>query len=697
MKLIIAEKPSVAQSIAKVVRATKRNDGYIEGNNVIVSWCVGHLIQLSSPEAYDPKYKKWVKEDLPIIPQKFKWEVSPSTKKQFYILKELMHRQDVDEIVCATDAGREGELIFRLVYNHAKCKKPFSRLWISSMEDKAIAEGLKNLKKGSDYNNLYYAAVCRARADWLVGMNATRLYTTQYHARLVIGRVQTPTLAILVNRQKKITNFVPQKYYNAHLYCTPELEGIIEKIKNDKEAKKIRDTCNGKKATVTSVEKKEKKTAPPQLFDLTTLQRECNRYFGYSAQKTLDLTQSLYEKKLVTYPRTESRFITDDMEQTAEEMINIVHNVFGFVAPDNPDVKRIINNAKVSDHHALLPTEQIKNQNIGELPQDEINVLMIIANQLLCATGSTMKYETTEIHIDCEGYDFVAKGKVIIEPGWKKIEDDYKSKIKKKQTNKKEKEDKILPKVEKNDTFEPVTCDLTDHFTTPPKHYTEDTLLSAMETAGNTEFDKDTEKKGIGTPATRAGIIEKLINSKYVERKGKQLIATPYGINLIEIVPETLKSPKMTAEWENTLMRIQKGEIPPNNFTNNIIAMISKLINENQSLSKEEENRFGFVNEKEEIGKCPRCGKPVYESQKNFYCSNRDCSFAIWKESNFTKNFKKKITKAMAKKLLDKGKVKVKGLYSQKKDKKFDAIVVLDDTGKYVNFKLEFEQKKQKK
>ncbi|MBR0384760.1 MAG: DNA topoisomerase III, partial [Eubacteriaceae bacterium] len=608
----------------------------------------------------------------------------------FFILKDLMHRQDVDEIICATDAGREGELIFRLVYNHARCKKPFKRLWISSMEDKAIAEGLKNLKSGRDYNNLYYAAVCRARADWLVGMNATRLYTTQYHARLVIGRVQTPTLALLVDRHKKITNFTPEKYYNAHLYCTPELEGIIEKIKDEKEALKIRDICNGKKATVTSVEKKEKKLSPPQLFDLTTLQRECNRYFGYSAQKTLDLTQSLYEKKLVTYPRTESRFITDDMEGTANHLIGIVHDVFGFISPEKPDIKRIINNKKVSDHHALLPTEQIKNADFSKLSQDEINVLMIISNQLMCATGQTMRYETTEIHIDCEGYDFVAKGKVIIDPGWKKIETDYKSKFKKKQTNKKEKEDKILPKVKKNDTFEPVACDLTDHFTMPPKHYTEDTLLSAMETAGNTEFDKDTEKKGIGTPATRAGIIEKLINSKYVERKGKQLIATPYGINLIEIVPETLKSPKMTAEWENTLMKIQRGDIPPNNFTNNIIAMISKLVNESQSLPKEEAGRFGFVNEKEEIGKCPRCGNPVYESQKNFYCSNRECTFAIWKESSFTKNFKKKITKAMAKKLLAKGKVKVKGLYSKKKDKKFDATVVLDDTGKYVNFKFEF-------
>ena len=691
MKLIIAEKPSVAQSIAKVVNANQKRDGYIEGKNVLVSWCVGHLIQLASPDAYDPKYKKWTREDLPIIPQKFKWEIAPKTKKQFYVLKKLMERKDVDGIICATDAGREGELIFRLVYNHAKCKKPFKRLWISSMEDKAIVEGLRNLKNSSDYDELYYAAVCRARADWLVGMNASRLYSTMYNQRLVIGRVQTPTLALLVDRKKRITNFVPQKYFNVHLYCTPELEGVIEKIENPKEAKKIRDTCDGKKATIKSVEKKEKTMSPPQLFDLTTLQRECNRYFGYSAQKTLDLTQSLYEKKLVTYPRTESRFITDDMEDTARNMIGVIQNVFGFVPPEEPDIQRIINNKKVSDHHALIPTEEIRKQDIGKLPQDEINVLMIIANQLLCATGKAMKYETTEIHIDCEGYDFVAKGKVIIEAGWKKTESAYKGKLRKRNTKgTKEKADKILPKVKKNDTFEPVTSGITDHLTTPPKHYTEDTLLSAMETAGNTDFDKETEKKGIGTPATRAGIIEKLIKSKYVERKGKQLIATDFGINLIEIVPETLKSPKTTAEWENTLMKIQRGDIPPNNFTNSIIKMITDLINENTTLSTEEKNRFGFMREKEEIGKCPRCGNPVYESTKSFYCSNVECTFAIWKESNFTKNFKKKITKTMAKGLLKKGEVKVKGLYSQKKDKKFDAIVALEDTGKYVNLKLKF-------
>lgn len=686
MQLVIAEKPSVAQSIAKVIGAAKREDGYLEGNGYLVSWCVGHLVELCTPDQYDEKYSKWKKEDLPIFPEYFKYQVSSDKKKQFGILKKLMERNDVTEIICATDAGREGELIFRLVYNQAMCRKSFKRLWISSMEDSAIRDGFNNMKEGAFYDDLYKAALCRSDADWLVGINATRLFTTSYGKKLTVGRVQTPTLAMVVERQNEIDSFQKQKYFNIHL-VKDDLEVIKEKIFNENVAKAIRDKCNGKELVISSVTETKKTVNPPKLYDLTTLQREANRIFGMTAQRTLDVTQSLYEKKLVTYPRTDSQFLTSDMEDTALSLISDITRTFGInFAGFEPDIERIIDNSKVTDHHAIIPTAEITRQNLSELSDQEMKVLELISFNMLCAVGARHEYLETEIKAICEGEEFKAKGRTVIVDGWKAIEAVTKQTLRKK----KEKQDAepVLPKVYEEQMLYPVSSTLTEHYTQPPKPFNEDSLLSKMETAGNEDFDEDTEKKGLGTPATRASMIEKLISSGYVERKGKQLIPTEDGINLIKVVPDNVKSPKLTAEWENTLLQMERGKSDPDKFINDIKAMVTSLVDQYGSVSEDERNRFSFV--KEEIGKCPRCGSPVYEGQKNFYCSSKECDFCIWKESKSLTAMKKKVDIRMAKDLLKTGRTHVKGLYSAKKNKKFYADLVLDDTGKYVNLKLDF-------
>ena len=689
MILVVAEKPSVAQSIAKVLGATSRKDGYLEGNNYIVSWCVGHLVGLADASSYDERYAKWRYDDLPIVPEEWLFEVPKDKAQQFKVLRDLMKDKRVTELVCATDAGREGELIFRLAYNKAGCTKPFKRLWISSLEDAAIREGFNHLRDSSDYDKLYEAALSRSKADWIVGINGTRLFTTLYKKRLVVGRVQTPTLAMLVEREGKITTFHKEKYFNVHVQ-KDGLTADMEKIKTKDEANAIAAACDKKQAVVSSLKRETKTVNPPKLYDLTTLQREANRYYNFTAQQTLELVQSLYEKKLLTYPRTDSQFITDDMEGTARQVIGIICrkvSIFDGMKHE-PDIKRITNNAKVTDHHAIIPTVQFEKQDISELPESEQKIIRLVAMRLLSSTGEKHIYDETSVTLSCEGYEFKTKGKTVTQEGWKAIEQRFKDALKSKE---KEEIEKVLPAVNENDIISPVFSSVTEHYTTPPKQYTEDTLLSAMETAGNEEFDDDTEKKGLGTPATRAGIIEKLVKSGFIERKGKSLVPTKDGNNLVCVLPEQITSPSMTAEWENTLMQIERGNADADKFLAGIVDMTASLVKAYPFLSDAEASRF--ESGKESIGKCPRCGSPVYVGKGNFYCSNKECSFCMWEDNKFFASKKKKLTKKIATELLDKGWCRVKGLYTPKKPQLYDAIIRLDDTGgKYVSFKMEFDK-----
>ena len=689
MILVVAEKPSVAQSIAKVLGATSRKDGYLEGNNYIVSWCVGHLVGLADASSYDERYAKWRYDDLPIVPEEWLFEVPKDKAQQFKVLRDLMKDKRVTELVCATDAGREGELIFRLVYNKAGCTKPFKRLWISSLEDAAIREGFNHLRDSRDYDKLYEAALSRSKADWIVGINGTRLFTTLYKKRLVVGRVQTPTLAMLVEREGKITTFHKEKYFNVHVQ-KDGLTADMEKIKTEDEAKAIAAACDKKQAVVSSLKRETKTVNPPKLYDLTTLQREANRYYSFTAQQTLELVQSLYEKKLLTYPRTDSQFITDDMEGTARQVIGIICrkvSIFGGMS-HTPDIKRITNNAKVTDHHAIIPTVQLEKQDISELPEAEQKIIRLVAMRLLSSTGEKHIYDETSVTLSCEGYEFKTKGKTVTQEGWKAIEQRFKDAIKSKD---KEEPEKVLPAVNEKDILSSVSVSVTEHFTTPPKQYTEDTLLSAMETAGNEEFNDDTEKKGLGTPATRAGIIEKLVKSGFIERKGKSLVPTKDGNNLVCVLPEQITSPSMTAEWENTLMQIERGYADADKFLAGIVDMTASLVKAYPFLSDAEASRF--ESGKEIIGKCPRCGSPVYVGKGNYYCSSKECSFCMWEDNKFFASKKKKLTKKIATELLDKGWCRVKGLYTPKKPQLYDAIIRLDDTGgKYVSFKMEFDK-----
>ena len=689
MILVVAEKPSVAQTIGKVLGATSRKDGYLEGEAYLVSWCVGHLVGLADASVYDQRYAKWRYDDLPIIPEEWLYEVPKDKMQQFKVLSALMKDKRVTELVCATDAGREGELIFRLVYQKAGCRKPFKRLWISSLEDSAIRDGFRHLRDSSEFDRLYEAALSRSKADWIVGINGTRLFSTLYHKKLVVGRVQTPTLAMLVERDGKITTFRKEKYFNVHIQ-KDGLKASLEKIKTEDEAKRIAGACDKKQASVSSLKKERKTVNPPKLYDLTTLQREANRYFSFTAQQTLDLVQSLYEKKLLTYPRTDSQFITDDMEGTVRQVISILCRklpLFDGVAY-TPDIDRISNNAKVTDHHAILPTVQVETLDIAELPESEQKILRLVATRLICATGEKHIYDETTLTVSCEGSLFTAKGKTVVQDGWKGIEQRFKATLKNKE---KEEPEAVLPEVTEGDILQNVVSSVSEHFTSPPKAFTEDTLLSAMETAGNEAFDDETEKKGLGTPATRAGIIEKLVKGGFAERKGKTLVPTKDGLNLVCVLPEQITSPAMTAEWENTLMQIERGNADADTFLSGITAMTSELVKAYPFLSDAEASRFDTA--RETVGKCPRCGSPVYVGKGNFYCSNRDCSFCLWEDNKFFSSKKKKLTKKIAKELLDKGWCRVTGLYTPKKPQLYDAVIRLDDTGgKYVSFKMEFDR-----
>ena len=698
MKLVIAEKPSVAMSLAAVLGATERKDGYLEGSGYLVSWCVGHLLELAQPEAYKEQYAKWRYEDLPILPENWKYEVPKDKKTQLALLCRLMKDKRVDSVVCATDAGREGELIFRLVYEYAGCNKPMERLWISSMEDAAIREGFDRLRPGSDYDKLYDAAVCRAGADWLIGINATRLFSVLYGVTLNVGRVMSPTLALLVQRESDIESFISKPFYVPEITCGG-FTASGEKMTERSEAEKIRMDCDHNSAFVRSVEKQVKTIQPPRLYDLTTLQRECNRIYGYTAQQTLDYVQSLYEKKLATYPRTDSQYLTKDMQATAASLILWLRDnmPFGKGCAGELDIDRVTDDSKVTDHHAIIPTVEIARTDLSELPSGERDVLTLLAVRLLCATTQANRFEAVTAILDCQGHTFTAKGKTILQSGWKEVERIHRMSIRQSETERRENEDAALPVLKEGQTFETVSASLREGKTSPPKHYTEDTLLSAMENAGAEDMPDDAERKGLGTPATRAATLEKLVSAGFVQRKKKQLIPTEKGRNLIAVLPDNIKSPILTAEWESMLKQVEHGELSATSFMDQIADMSRTLVKEHTA----PEERFAdlFPSSKgtvhEAVGVCPRCGAPVYEGKKGFFCDNRECSFALWKDNRFFSSKKKSITKSVAAALLKEGRISMSGLYSEKTGKTYDAEVILDDTGgKYVNFKLEFPVKK---
>lgn len=694
MQFVVTEKNSVARSIAAVLGASEKKKGYLEGNGYWVSWCVGHLVELAAPSEYDEKYAKWRAEDLPILPEDWQYAVIESTKAQFSILRTLMNDSRVTSIVCATDAGREGELIFRLVYSLCGCTKPVERLWISSLEDAAIAEGFRNLRPASEYDSLYQAALCRAQADWLVGINATRLFSTRYHQLLNIGRVMTPTLALLVEREAQIQAFRSTPFYTVQLDCG-SLTAVSERLTERAEAERIAALCDGKEARISKLEQKERLEQPPRLYDLTSLQRDANRLLGYTAQQTLDYAQSLYEKKLASYPRTDSRYLTSHMESSTQALVNIAAKVLSFNAiPIDCNVAQVIDNSKVTDHHALIPTAGIAEQDLQSLPAGERSLLTLLMVRLLCAVGTPWRIHETAVTLECEGVSFSLKGRQITALGWKAMEKICRSALKSVPVE--ETAAQELPPLNDQMTFLPVKTSIQEGKTTPPKSYTEATLLSAMENAGAEETPDDAERKGLGTPATRAGIIEKLVKTGQIERKkGKKgcvLLPTQKGVSLITVLPEELQSPLLTAEWEQKLKQIEKGEIEPGAFMEEITDMVRKLVRHGCPVP---ESSVLFAEETKSIGVCPRCGNMVVERPKGFLCSNRDCRFALWRQNPFFAAKKKELTAAIALALLKEGRAFVKGLYSPKTGKTYDAAIVLDDSGgQYVNFKLEFPQKR---
>ena len=686
MKLVLAEKPSVAMSLSKVIGADQRGDGYMEGNGYLVSWCVGHLVELSQPEAYDEKYAKWKYDDLPILPEHWQYLVSASTKKQFGVLQKLMHRPDVDSIVCATDAGREGELIFRLVYHQCGCKKPVERLWISSMEDSAIREGFQKLRPGTEYDALYEAALCRERADWMVGINASRLFSCLYGQPLAVGRVMTPVLAMTVVREAAIAAFVPEKFYTVALTLADGGTASSKRFAQKVDAELLLANCRKEgRVTVQKMERKEKSESPPQLYDLTALQRDANRLFGFTAQQTLDYAQSLYEKRLITYPRTDSRFLTEDMAASLPGLATDVGKAFAVEEPFSIHVQQVINGSKVTDHHALLPTKSMANADLAALPAGERNVLRLIAARLLCAVGEPHRYAETTLTTICAGEEFSAKGKVVLSEGWKTMERKMLGELLGKQ-----KESAVLPDVQEQSQCSVTSAELKEGQTSPPKSYTEDTLLSAMQAAGADSMPEGVERQGIGTPATRAATIEKLVQKGFLERKGnkktKVLLPTDKGKALITVMPEEIQSPEMTADWEAKLLQIERSEMEPETFMNEIKEMISSLVK-----TTEAAKGANALMKNKIIGICPNCGKPVVEREKGWFCENRECRFVLWKDNAFFKRLGKRLDGRMADKLLRDGRVRLKDCKSAK-DKTYNATVLLGtEADGRSKFSLEFE------
>ena len=698
--LVIAEKPSVAMSIAKVLEATSRKDGYMEGGGWLVSWCVGHLVELAPADAYDPRYSKWAYDDLPIVPQPWQFQVLPDTRKQFNILRQLMCRDDVDTVICATDAGREGELIFRLTYNLCQCTKPVKRLWISSMEESAIRKGFDNLADGRKYDNLYAAALCRAKADWLIGINGTRLFTTLYKGKtLNVGRVLTPTLTLLAEREAAIEHFKKEKFYTVELDAQG-LRAASGKFNSKTDAEKLRSACLGKTAVVQSVTRKDKTERPPKLYDLTTLQREANRLFDYTAQQALDYLQSLYEKRLATYPRTDSRYLTEDMAEGLPVLCSTVAGALSFLAGQPLPVcaAQVVDSSKVTDHHAVIPTAEIAGADLAALPTGERNILYMIAVRLLCAVGEPHTYAETAVTLDCGGASFMTKGRTVAAAGWKGTEKAFLSTLKQKA----EEPAPSLPVLSDGQRLEGADALLKQGTTSPPARFTEDTLLSAMEHASAEDFAalESVERTGLGTPATRAATIEKLVKSGFVERKKKQLLPTEKGLALSWAMPDQLKSAKLTAEWEDRLGAVERGELAPEDFMAGITAMLTGLVRSYRNVAVapsplSDSGRAG-------IGKCPRCGKNVVEGKKSFYCEGYhdtpSCGFALWKNDRFFTSKRKELTKKIAASLLKTGRAAVTGLFSEKKGVFYDATVVLDDDGgKFVRFKLEFDNKSTEK
>ena len=697
MQLVIAEKPSVAASIAAALGVKEKKDGYIEGGGYLISWCVGHLVELAEAAAYGEQYKKWSYESLPILPEEWQYNVAADKGKQFSILKELMHRADVSEVVNACDAGREGELIFRFVYEVTGCNKPMRRLWISSMEDKAIKAGFADLKDGRDYDALYASALCRAKADWIIGINATRLFSCLYDKTLNVGRVQTPTLKMLVDRGEAISHFKKEKYYHVRLDLSGA-EAASERISDKSRADALKAACEAGTAVCVSLTKEKKTAAPPKLFDLTSLQREANKIYGYTAKQTLDLAQTLYEKRLLTYPRTDSAFLTDDMGDTAAKTVAMLSGKLPFMegAEFTPEVSRTLDSSKVSDHHAIIPTMELAKTDLAALPESERNILTLAGARLIFAAAEPHIFEAVTAVFSCADTEFPARGKTVLAGGWKDLERRYRATLKGKPDPEDADSDgeNTLPELSEGQSFESPTAKVTEHFTTPPKPHNEATLLSAMERAGNEDTDPDAERRGLGTPATRAAVIEKLVKSGFAERKGKQLIPTQNGAALVSVLPDMLTSPQLTAEWENNLTQIAKGAADAGDFMQRIEAMARELVKENATADKDKV-AFTGGEEKPSIGKCPRCGSPVHEGRKNFYCSNRDCAFTMWKNDRFFEERKVTFTPKIAAALLKSGKINVKGLYSPKTGKTYDGTVVLADTGgKYVNYKIEIPKKK---
>lgn len=685
MTLIIAEKPSVATAIAKVLGANTKKEGYFEGENTLVSWCVGHLVSLAPAESYNPNYSKWKLADLPIIPSAFQFEVLSGKEKQVKILDNLCHRNDVDIVVNACDAGREGELIFRLVYDCICCEKPIKRLWISSMEDKAIRDGFENLIEGTKMENLYQSALCRAKADWIVGINSSRLFSCLYHQSLNIGRVMSPTLALIVQRNAIISAFQSTPFYHVELDCGG-LSLLSEKFQKKEQADGVQVACQGQAVTITTVEQEEKSKKPPSLYDLTLLQREANRKLGFTAQQTLDYLQSLYEQKIVTYPRTDSKFLTEDMEHGLRELCDIAQRVLGLTVEGySPNTKAVVNNQKVTDHHAVIPTVGLQNFDVQKLPHGEREVLNLIATRLLSAMGDPHRYSETIITATCGGETFKTKGKTILDQGYLQFEKDEGDC------------GADHPLLSLGDQLEQTAIKIKEGKTSPPKQYTEDTILSAMERAGREE-EIEQEFCGIGTPATRSSILEKLVSVNLLQRQGKgktqSLVPTEKGHALITILPESVQSPLMTSDWEQKLKEIEDGNLTSEEFMSEICDLMTSLVR-NYEVVKD--SQILFPSKYPPIGTCPRCGKNVVDTNKAFSCEDRECGFVLWKDNKFFTLKRKSITEKIAKDLLTRGKTNLKGCHSEKTGKTYDCVVLLDDDGgKYVNFKMEFVKKGEK-
>ena len=680
MRLVICEKPSVGMSIAAVLGLKSRHDGYIEGGGYIVSWCFGHLAGLANAEVYDERFSKWRYDDLPILPGKWEYVVGKEKMKQFELLRELLNRSDVTEVINACDAGREGELIFRTVYYLSGCTKPMKRLWISSMEDSAIQTGFKNLRAGSEFDGLYHSALCRSKADWLVGINATRLFSILYHRKLNVGRVVSPTLALIVQRECEIDAFKPEKFCTVELDCG-KFSASSEKFSEKSEAEKIVRDCESKSVTVKSIDHREKSEKPPLLFDLTTLQRTANKELGYTAQQTLDYLQSLYEKKLCTYPRTDSRFLTNDMAANIPVLVGISAKVCKSDVPTILNMTAVCDSSKVSDHHAIVPTISTDAADISVLPTGEHEILRLVARQLLCAVSEPLRYAETVVTLECGGHLFTAKGKEVLSRGWKCYLGCDANK-------------ESIPELKENAEIPLKSVSVKEGLTTPPSHFTEDTILHAMETASAKEMPEDSEHRGLGTPATRAAILEKLVANGFVERKKSKktvhLIPTHAAYSLITVLPEQLRSPKLTAEWEQKLRMVENGEFSADDFLSGISDMVSDLT-ANYKVVKGAE--VLFPSGRDVIGRCPRCGSEVTESRKGFFCENHDCHFALWRDNKFFKMKHMTLMKTQAVEFLKSGKVFVKGLYSEKTGKLYDAWVVLDDNGEFIRYRVEFERR----